>query len=259
MKTINQKYFVSCFIAATLLTTACQTTKTTSSEVADPAHNSRNSVDWAGTYQGTLPCADCPGIETTLTLDEEGSYVLRTTYLERSDSIYTESGNFTWDEQGGKITLDADNRKFQVGENQLFALDMEGSRITGNLADHYVLQKVDDSVTGKYWKLIELNGRPILPGTTMKEPYIRLNATENRMEATGGCNGMGGTYELQAPNRIQFSHIIRTQMACENLEVENELLQVLESADSYHVDADTLQLFKARMAPLAKFEWVASK
>lgn len=259
MKTINQKHILGNLMAITLLMAACQTTKTTTSEIVDPAHNSRNSVDWAGTYQGTLPCADCPGIQTTLTLQEDNGYVLQTAYLERGDSVYTESGEFTWDENGGKITLDADSRKFQVGENRLFALDMEGNRITGNLADHYVLQKADDSITDKYWKLVELNGEPVLPGTTQKEPYIRLNAVENRLEATGGCNGMGGAYELQAPNRIRFSQIVRTQMACENLEVENELGRVLESADSYHVAGDTLQLFRARMAPLARFERVASK
>lgn len=258
MKTMNQKYVLGHLMAITLLLAACQTTKTTNSKTADSAHNSRNSVDWAGSYQGTLPCADCPGIQTMLTLQEDGGYTLRTTYLERGDSVYTESGNFAWDENGGKITLDTDDRKFQVGENRLFALDMEGNRITGKLADHYVLQKVDGSITDKYWKLVELNGQPVLPGTTQKEPYIRLNAAENRLEATGGCNGMGGTYELQAPNRIRFSQIIRTQMACENLDVENELGRVLESTDSYHVAGDTLQLFRARMAPLAKFEWVES-
>ena len=35
---------------------------------ADAAHNSRNALDWAGTYEGVLPCADCPGIQTRLSL-----------------------------------------------------------------------------------------------------------------------------------------------------------------------------------------------
>jgi len=64
---------------------------------------------------------------------------------------------------------------------------------------------------------------------------------------------MGGTYELSDPNRIKFSQLIGTMMACENMEVENGLREVLKSTDSYHVSADTLQLFRARMAPLARF------
>ena len=41
--------------------------------VPDPAHNSRNSLDWAGIYEGVLPCADCPGIQTRLTLSRDES------------------------------------------------------------------------------------------------------------------------------------------------------------------------------------------
>ena len=41
-------------------------------------HNSRNSLDWAGTYEGVLPCADCPGTKTRLTLNQDGSYRLVT-------------------------------------------------------------------------------------------------------------------------------------------------------------------------------------
>ncbi len=233
--------------------TACHTRKTAANEGADPAHNSRNSVDWAGTYQGTLPCADCPGIRYTITLNEDDSYLVETRYLEKSDSVFTESGSFKWDKNGGKITLADRGEKFQVGENQLFHLDMEGNRITGNLAKYYVLTKVTDEITDRYWKLIEVSGQAVAEGSTQKEPYIQLNTEGNRLQATGGCNGLGGTYELKEPNRIAFSQLMGTMMACENMEVENGLKRALESADSYHVHGDTLQLFRARMAPLAKF------
>src|SRR5690606_28974792 len=73
--------------------TSCQTTKTTHSETADTAHNSRNAVDWPGTYQGTLLCADCPGIRYTLTLNDDDTYLLKTRYLEKGDSVFTESGD----------------------------------------------------------------------------------------------------------------------------------------------------------------------
>ncbi len=232
---------------------ACQTKKTASSGDADPAHNSRNSVDWVGTYQGTLPCADCPGIRYTITLNEDDTYVLKTRYLEKNDSVFTESGTFAWDEGGGRITLADRGEKFQVGENKLFHLDMEGNRIAGSLADHYVLMKLTDQLTDRYWKLIEVGGKAVADGSTQKEPYIQLNSEDNRLQATGGCNGLGGTYELKEPNRISFSQLIGTMMACENMEVENGLKRALESADSYHVQGDTLQLFRARMAPLAKF------
>ena len=38
-------------------------------EGMDMAHNSQNSLDWAGVYQGILPCADCEGFDTVITLN----------------------------------------------------------------------------------------------------------------------------------------------------------------------------------------------
>lgn len=42
---------------------------------------SQNALDWNGTYKGTLPCADCEGIETELTLNLDGNYLYKATYL----------------------------------------------------------------------------------------------------------------------------------------------------------------------------------
>ncbi len=259
-KAVNTKWLLGGLLVAIIGLGACQSKRTTTTEQSvATGDNSQNALDWAGSYQGTFPCADCPGINTAITLRSDGTYKLSTRYLERSDSIFTESGTFTWDNAGSQVTLSEDNRQFLVGENKLFQLDMEGNRITGDLAEHYILNKVEESIVGPYWKLVELGGKPIAPGSTQKEPYIQLSENNDRVAATGGCNGLGGTYELNEHNRIKFSQLIGTMMACENMEVETELINVLQTTDSYHIGQDTLQLFRARMAPLAKFEAVYVK
>lgn len=251
---MSLKQIMGCLVAMVLVAGACQTKKKApANQAADATHNSQNALDWAGTYQGTLPCADCPGIRYAITLNDDNTYLLKTRYLEKDDSVFTDSGTFRWDESGSRITLSDRGEQFQVGENRLFHLDMEGNRITGNLAAHYILEKLDNAITDTYWKLFEVNGATVEAGTTQKEVFIRLVSESSRVEANGGCNGMGGTYELTNPNRIKFSQLIGTLMACENMEVENGLRRALETADSYHVQGDTLQLFRARMAPLAKF------
>ncbi|HLQ99269.1 MAG TPA: copper resistance protein NlpE [Sphingobacterium sp.] len=114
-------------------------------EIAD-MHNSENSLDWAGTYEGTLPCADCPGIKMELKINSDETYSLYQEYLER-DMKGTETGTFSWDEDGNIVTLtNEDGREdlYQVGENQLFRLDPEGNRVQGELADQYILKKVED-------------------------------------------------------------------------------------------------------------------
>jgi len=45
----------------------------TATAMADPAHNSRNALDWAGTYAGVLPCADCPDVQARLRLPQTGA------------------------------------------------------------------------------------------------------------------------------------------------------------------------------------------
>lgn len=92
-------------------------------------HNSRSSLSWAGLYEGVLPCADCPGIKTRLTLRRDGSYELVTEYLERPLPPRTESGRFTWDVAGGTIILDSTGygQQFKVGEGRLLQLNRDGT------------------------------------------------------------------------------------------------------------------------------------
>lgn len=110
-------------------------------------------------------------------------------------------------------------------------------------------------ITEIYWKLIEINGQKVTAeNATAKEPHLILKSEENRVNGNGGCNSFFGTYELQAnTNRISFSKMGSTRMACMGVNVEDEFLNVLETVDNYTVKNDTLQLNKARMAPLAKF------
>lgn len=91
-------------------------------------------------YEGVLPCASCEGIQTTLTLQADNSFELKSIYLGKDESIFKVAGKFDWDSNGSKITL-SDGSKYLVGENQLLMLDTEGNRITGGLAEHYILKK----------------------------------------------------------------------------------------------------------------------
>ena len=42
-------------------------------EAVKKEHNSMNSLDWAGKYEGTLPCADCEGIKYIVELKKDGT------------------------------------------------------------------------------------------------------------------------------------------------------------------------------------------
>lgn len=113
--------------------------------MADNAHNANNSLSWNGMYKGVVPCADCEGIETVLVLNTDNTYLLRTNYLGKPDAQAVEkTGALTWNAEGNTVILggieNAPNQYF-VGENKLIQLDMTGQRITGQLADKYILTK----------------------------------------------------------------------------------------------------------------------
>ncbi|WP_166836313.1 copper resistance protein NlpE [Rheinheimera pleomorphica] len=110
--------------------------------IADAAHNARNSLDWAGSYQGMLPCADCEAINTTLTLYHDGRYQLQQLYVGKSTAPFVQQGQFSWNPAGSTVLLDGgEAQQFFVGENQLFMLDQQGNRIEGELAARYRLAK----------------------------------------------------------------------------------------------------------------------
>jgi len=98
-------------------------------------HNSRNSLDWAGTYEGVLPCADCPGTKTKPVLQADGQFALTTQFLERQVTPPTSRGRFGWNGAGSNITLDAAGagQQFRVGEGRLLQLDRDGSAPPWNM------------------------------------------------------------------------------------------------------------------------------
>jgi len=224
---------------------------------ADPAHDARHALDWAGAYRGVLPCADCAGIETVVVLAMDGTYRTQSRYLGKDGRISSDQGRFTWNEAGNTVTFaGGEPARYAVGENRLTRLALDGSRITGALAERYVLTRVVGGPTETYWKLVELRGRPV-PALD-REPHLILEAEGGRVTGFGGCNGFGGSYTLdEAASRIRFGQIVSTMMACPSgMEVEKAFHEVLRSADNYSLNGDHLTLNRARMAPLARFEAV---
>ena len=246
---------------------ACNSnTKPTQNLEAKP-DNSRTSLEWNGVYRGVLPCADCEGIETEITLNADLTYKITSTYLGKNEEAFKENGNFIWDETGSKITLEnaepnSATNQYLVGENMLFKLDADGNRIEGDLKEKYQLKKVyfDKEIAEKYWKLIELNGNKIILGKNQDfAPHLTLKNENSRVFGHGGCNSFQGSYELSEGKKIKFSKITSTKMFCDHMETEQELFSILEIADNYSVKNDTVALKNASMVSLAKFQLVYAK
>lgn len=127
-------------------------TVTVSANEDSTSHQAHKQQDWPGVYYGFLPCADCVGIKTTLALNKNGSYLTITQYAGKSEREFTEKGRYEWSEQDGIITLTprkggTASQRYLVEANRLIQLDAQGKRVTGELAERYVLRRKDMSET----------------------------------------------------------------------------------------------------------------
>jgi len=219
------------------------------------AHNSRNSLDWAGSYSGVVPCASCPGIETRITLHAAGTFDRSMLFIDESPIPNTDSGTFTWDVAGSKVTIGEGNdaQQYQVGENRLFHLDRSGERISGDLANQYVLEKHmrDPEIEDREWKLVELRGKPV----ESSNASLTFRAEDSVASGNASCNTFTGGYAIKNGQRIRFEgNMAVTMMACPDMTIEAAFLETLREVDNYAVGQDgTLSLNRARMAPLARF------
>ncbi|SNY60793.1 NlpE N-terminal domain-containing protein [Arsukibacterium tuosuense] len=255
---------VFCSVLSLGMLTGCQpeatspTNEPVQQQSPTPADTSQNALDWPGSYQGVIPCADCPGIKMTLQLDANQGYQLTRYYQERADEPEQTEGEFRWSSDGRQIQLDdAAGSQFLVGENRLLMLNPQGERISGELAAQYWLDKQQDTaaqsadnglnIAGK-WQLTELLQKAV---DADNKVFLQFD-NAGRVSGYTGCNRLTGGYQLQGP-KLSFTPLATTRMACLQETIEPQLLDVLSKVDNISIAGDELSLNRARMAPLARF------
>jgi len=232
--------------------------KTEDSRAVSDGHNSQNSLDWEGTYSGVLPCDDCEGVETTITLKGDEKYSRKLVYRGKSKTPLMSAGKFEWNEAGSAVTLlspSGENEVYRVGENQLIKLDQEGQTVAGDLNNEYTLKKnyADPALEGSKWELVELNGKPVAIDEGSKMPFIKFNAVEARISGNGSCNDFFGTYKLMQGNGMTVGNRMGiTKKACPEMNLEDEFVKSLKSIDSYLIEDNSL-ILKSGETPVAKF------
>ncbi|MEO8712387.1 MAG: copper resistance protein NlpE [Parafilimonas sp.] len=100
----------------------------------------------AENYVGTLPCADCEGIDVSLQLNHNSDYIMNSVYkgsrVDSSNNHFIDSGK--WSLHGSDtLILSGKNHstKYIKTESTLTQLDGSGKLITGPLAKMFVLHK----------------------------------------------------------------------------------------------------------------------
>ena len=99
----------------------------------------------AGTYEGTLPAADCPGIKTVLTINADSTYELKQDYIDRKDGHDEASG--VLQVLDGKVLMlvrpsSGEHTFYKVKDSKSVVMtDSLGNEAEGEMAKLYVLTK----------------------------------------------------------------------------------------------------------------------
>jgi uncharacterized lipoprotein NlpE involved in copper resistance len=105
------------------------------------------SQEYRGVFFGFVPCKDCEGIKTTLSLKNRNNYLLVTQVAKTSSREYFEKGKYNWDEKTNILTLTprkkSEIRKYRINdEKTLVQLSSTGNPLKSNQKNtSYVLLK----------------------------------------------------------------------------------------------------------------------
>lgn len=217
-------------------------TATSVARAADAAHNSRNSLDWAGAYRGTILCAACTQpTETLVRLHQDGRYLRQWRVEGEIPRIASKKGRFRWSEDGGSVTL-SDGEQFLVGENRLILLGAEANK-------NMLTREPAPEFAGTRWELTTFDGKPVTPSD--HPAHLVFDAENSTVSGTGGCNRLHGGYSLAEPGELKFSPIAASMMACAyGGELEFYFLQALGKVAQFRITGEQLTLLDAEARPL---------
>lgn len=135
--------------------------------------------DFSGLYQGITPCADCVGIKTSIDIKPDFTYQKTNIYLEKE--VYLKQIG-SWKIKNDSTILLNENgleRAYRIRKDDLIILDGDENTITGDIASHFILHKVNttENTEGDYSALKE---RKIDFFATGNEPFWSLEYTVNK-------------------------------------------------------------------------------
>jgi heat shock protein HslJ len=250
---MTRKYFLSYltfFLTSMLLVVSCNSSG--SGGGADVADGS-----WYGVYTGTLPCADCEGIEVLLTLKKDSTFTRILRYMGKDDYLFTEEGTLEWDDESRIVAVAGNDRQiYGFGNDVLFHLDAEGKRIKGDLASMYILDKniQDAALEDVVWQLHEMNGKIFDPDNEGEDAFLVFKSETAFFSGKNTCNNISGRYKLKKNGGIELSRAATTRMACPDAPYEQEFMALLTKVAGYSFpEEDVMSLQNEEGDTIAEF------
>ncbi|MCK1141844.1 copper resistance protein NlpE N-terminal domain-containing protein, partial [Providencia stuartii] len=159
-------------------------------------------------YTGTLPCADCSGIEATLLVNQDGTYVEQLVYLGTRDGNQTFYETGSWAKEGDKLRMTNANgeRSYflpSADDKSMVLLDQEGNKIQSQL--NYTLNQVTASKkVGEY--------RYLADAATFTECKTGRTYTASGLDLEKGYSATGVTGGTPVYAEIEGYYTVRPSM-----------------------------------------------
>jgi len=139
------------FLTVAALTTifvSCSDSKSTvesAKEEQTKTEAQQNNDFSSGIHTATLPCADCMGIETYITFQQDNKAVKSTSYLDSDGTSENEYGTWTKNDDIIEVSISDSPKEYYLvkPDKTLVRLDADKKEVSGEFAKNYIFKEVN--------------------------------------------------------------------------------------------------------------------
>lgn len=175
--------FIVCFF------TACKKDNKVAIVIAQPLLDSI----FCNTYEGIIPCPDCPGIETSIRIYKDSTISRTIYYQDRNELPITKVGTWKLNDSIFTATFDREKLFYRIKNyNQLLRVGSDLKEVKGELAEDYILHRKTkfkpENIVGTYTVGDTLNLFNRLKIKHIKNDKYNLEFTfYNKLDSLSNC------------------------------------------------------------------------
>ena len=207
-----------------------------------------------GMYTGTLPCADCPGIKTAITFNQDGSVVETQLYENTDGASLSQAGTWKMDKGIVTVTFPFDTKYFIVKSADTIEMTNKEGKRSEKMADQYMLKKVTPKVASDFSGRYKMAGDQMLDGNG--ETLTILGNAQNGVSVSFTADGVEEGCTFNGQGKI-VNDQIEVPLQTVNSALKSTLVIRATGPDSMNVftsradDKNDLGLFCANGKTLA--------
>lgn len=111
----------------------------------------------------------------------------------------------------------------------------------------------DEPLVDRYWRAVEIVGKPVAATNARAEPHIVLDMHQHT-HGSDGCNRFNGEYA--SANGLRFGHLASTRMACMPPvdAVARDFTSALSKTANYRISGRQMELLDAEDRVLMRLD-----